>query len=75
MTKTVKIHTEYIKLDDLLKFAGVLGSGGQAKAVIVDGLVKVDGEVCTMRGKKLRNGDTVTVPKTKGEIAVCSSGG
>ncbi len=59
MTKTVKIHTEYIKLDDLLKFAGILGSGGQAKAVIVDGLVKVDGEVCTMRGKKLRGGETV----------------
>lgn len=59
MTKKVKIHTEYIKLDDLLKFAGVLGSGGQAKAVIVDGLVKVDGEVCTMRGKKLRGGETV----------------
>ena len=59
MTKTIKIHTEYIKLDDLLKFAGVLGSGGQAKAVIVDGLVKVDGEVCTMRGKKLRGGETV----------------
>ena len=59
MTKTVKIHTEYIKLDDLLKFAGVLGSGGQAKAVIVDGLVKVNGEVCTMRGKKLRGGETV----------------
>lgn len=60
MTKTVKIHTEYIKLDDLLKFAGVLGSGGQAKAVIVEGLVKVDGEVCTMRGKKLRPGDVVS---------------
>lgn len=60
MTKTVKIHTEYIKLDDLLKFAGVLGSGGQAKAVIADGLVKVDGEVCTMRGKKLRPGDVVS---------------
>lgn len=59
MTKTVKIHTEYIKLDDLLKFAGVLGSGGQAKAVIADGFVKVDGEVCTMRGKKLRGGETV----------------
>ena len=65
MTKTVKIHTEYIKLDDLLKFAGVLGSGGQAKAVIVDGLVKVDGEVCTMRGKKLRSGDTVELDGAK----------
>lgn len=68
MTKTVKIHTEYIKLDDLLKFAGVLGSGGQAKAVIADGLVKVDGEVCTMRGKKLRGGEVVAVLRTGEEI-------
>ena len=55
----VKIHTEYIKLDDLLKFAGLLGTGGMAKAVIQDGLVKVNGEVCNMRGKKLRGGETV----------------
>lgn len=57
--KSVRINTEYIKLDDLLKFAGILGSGGQAKAVIKDGLVKVDGEVCLMRGKKLRGGEIV----------------
>lgn len=57
--KSVRINTEYIKLDDLLKFAGILGSGGQAKAVIQDGLVKVDGEVCLMRGKKLRGGEIV----------------
>lgn len=63
--KTVKIHTEYIKLDDLLKFAGILGSGGQAKAVILDGLVKVDGEVCTMRGKKLRGGEIVEFQEFK----------
>ncbi len=55
----IRIHTEYIKLDDLLKFAGLLGTGGMAKAVIQDGLVKVDGEVCTMRGKKLRGGEIV----------------
>lgn len=55
----IKIHTEYIKLDDLLKFAGLLGSGGQAKAVIKDGLVKVDGEVCTVKGKKLRGGEII----------------
>lgn len=61
----VKIHTEYIKLDDLLKFAGILGTGGMAKAVIQDGLVKVNGEVCTMRGKKLRGGETV---EFKGQI-------
>lgn len=55
----IKIYTEYIKLDDLLKFAGIIGSGGQAKAVILDGLVKVNGEVCTMRGKKLRGGEII----------------
>ena len=57
--KEVKIYTEFIKLDDFLKFAGVLGTGGMAKAVIQDGLVTVDGEVCTMRGKKLRGGEVV----------------
>ena len=56
----VKIHTEYIKLDDLLKFAGRLGTGGMAKAVIQDGLVTVDGDVCLMRGKKLRGGEVVS---------------
>lgn len=58
--KKVKIHTEYIKLDDLLKYAGMLGTGGMAKAVIQDGLVTVDGEICLMRGKKLRGGETVS---------------
>lgn len=58
--KEVKIYTEFIKLDDFLKFAGVLGTGGMAKAVIQDGLVTVDGEVCTMRGKKLRGGEVVS---------------
>ncbi len=58
--KEVRIHTEYIKLDDLLKYAGILGTGGMAKAVIQEGLVKVNGEVCLMRGKKLRGGETVT---------------
>lgn len=56
----IKIYTDYIKLDDLLKFAGMLGTGGMAKAVIQDGLVKVDGEICTMRGKKLKGGETVS---------------
>ena len=58
--KEVKIYTDFIKLDDFLKFAGVLGTGGMAKAVIQDGLVTVDGEVCTMRGKKLRGGEIVS---------------
>lgn len=58
MEKEVKITTEFIKLDALLKFAGVVETGGEAKQVIQDGEVLVNGEVCTMRGKKLRPGDT-----------------
>ena len=55
----IKIYTDYIKLESLLKLASLCMSGGEAKNVILDGLVKVDGEVCTMRGKKLRGGETV----------------
>ena len=55
----IAIQTEYIKLEALLKYAAVVGSGGEAKTVIADGQVSVNGEVCTMRGKKLRPGDTV----------------
>ena len=51
------IHTEFIKLQDALKFANVVYSGGEAKTLIQEGQVKVNGEVCTMRGKKLRPGD------------------
>ncbi len=58
--KTLKISTEFIKLEAALKFANAAESGGMAKAVIQDGLVKVNGEVCTMRGKKLYNGDQFT---------------
>lgn len=53
----VKIQTEYIKLQDLLKFAGAVETGGEAKEIIQSGLVTVNGEPCTMRGKKLRPGD------------------
>ena len=53
----VKISTEYIKLQDLLKFTGAVETGGEAKEVIQDGQVLVNDEVCTMRGKKLRPGD------------------
>ena len=55
----IQITTEFIKLDALLKFAALVGTGGEAKYVIAEGLVKVNGEVCTMRGKKLRAGDVV----------------
>ncbi len=57
--KIITIDTEYIKLDALLKFASLVGSGGEAKFAIAEGLVKVNGEVCTQRGKKLRPGDVV----------------
>lgn len=53
----LKIHTEFIKLDAALKLANVIESGGMAKTVIQDGQVKVNGEICTMRGKKLYPGD------------------
>ena len=57
----IAIETEFIKLDALLKFAALVGTGGEAKYVISEGMVKVNGEVCTMRGKKLRQGDRVSL--------------
>ena len=56
----VSISTEYIKLQDAMKFANIVYSGGEAKTLIQEGEVLVNGEVCTMRGKKLRNGDKFT---------------
>lgn len=53
-----ELKGEYIRLDDLLKNVGVVNTGGHAKIIIQDGGVKVNGETCTMRGKKLRSGDT-----------------
>ena len=53
----VVISTEYIKLQDAMKYANIVYSGGEAKALIQEGQVTVNGEVCTMRGKKLYNGD------------------
>lgn len=55
----VVIGTESIKLEAALKFANATASGGEAKTAIQDGMVKVNGEICTMRGKKLYPGDTV----------------
>ena len=53
----VAIQTEFIKLQDAMKYANIVYSGGEAKQLILDEQVKVNGEVCTMRGKKLRPGD------------------
>ena len=57
--RKVKIETEYIRLDSFLKMCDVVQSGGHAKMIIQDGEVKVNGEVCLMRGKKLRPVDKV----------------
>ena len=57
--KTMTITTEYIKLQDLLKLANAVETGGEAKECIQGGEVQVNGEVCTMRGKKCRAGDVV----------------
>lgn len=56
MNDKIKITTPFIKLDSLLKFACLTETGGMAKEVVKQGLVKVDGEVCTMRGKKIYPG-------------------
>lgn len=60
-TEHISIQTEYIKLDQLLKFSGLAETGAMAKEMVLDEIVLVNGEVCTMRGKKIRTGDTVTV--------------
>ena len=57
--ETITITTEYIKLQDLLKLAAVTATGGEAKLLIQEGQVLVNGEVCTQRGKKIRPGDDV----------------
>ncbi len=59
--EVIEIRTEFIRLDALLKFAAAVESGGEAKLLIQDGQVKVNGEICTLRGKKLYNGDTVSL--------------
>ncbi|MDO4816619.1 MAG: RNA-binding S4 domain-containing protein [Bacillota bacterium] len=64
----IAINTEFIKLDSLLKFAAAVGTGGEAKYVIAEGMVEVNGEVCTMRGKKIRVGDKVKFADIELEI-------
>ena len=60
MAQSIKITTEFIKLDALLKFASMVNSGGEAKMLIQDGQILVNGEVCKMHDKKIRSGDKVT---------------
>lgn len=56
----VVIYSDFIKLQDAMKFASLVATGGEAKQLILDEMVKVNGEVCTMRGKKLYPGDVFT---------------
>ena len=69
-TVEIKIKTEFIKLDSLLKYAGVVETGGIAKEIIAEERIKVNGEICTMRGKKLRPGDRVQIDEVDTEILV-----
>lgn len=64
-TEKIKIDSEYIKLQDLLKLGGAVDTGGMAKVVIQNGEVEVNGEICTMRGKKMRSGDTAVFDDIK----------
>lgn len=67
-TRQVKITTEYIKLEALLKYEGLAETGGDAKERIQAGEVTVNGEVCTMRGKKLRPGDRAALDGVELEV-------
>ena len=60
-TEKITIDSEFIKLQDLLKLGGAVDTGGTAKVVIQNGEVEVNGEICTMRGKKMRPGDSCKV--------------
>ena len=65
----IEIHSEFIKLDAFLKLSGLAETGGEAKLMVADGEVLVNGEVCTQRGKKLRPGDTVSFGGETLEVA------
>jgi ribosome-associated protein len=60
-----KITTDFIKLESLLKLTAICSSGGEAKMVIQDEMISVNGEVCTQRGKKIRSGDLVEFKDTQ----------
>lgn len=66
--KEVKFNTEFIKLDSFLKWVGIASLGSEAKIYILEEMVKVNGEVCTQRGKKLRTGDIIEFEDEKYKI-------
>lgn len=62
--ETVEINTDFIRLDSFLKLKGLAQTGGHAKMLIQDSNIKVNGEICTARGKKIKENDTVTFDNT-----------
>ena len=67
----LQIKTDYIRLDSALKLSSAVSTGGEAKFVIQDGLVRVNGIICLQRGKKLRNGDFFEFQKQQYEVVSC----
>ena len=74
MIDEIAIVSDFIKLDALLKFTGAAETGGHAKILIQDGLVKVNGEICIMRGKKLYPGDIIEISGNTYKIAKANLG-
>lgn len=70
--KEIRIKEEFIRLDALMKLSDLVATGGHAKIVIQNGEVSVNGEVCTMRGKKMREGDFFTFDGVKVTVKKCS---
>jgi ribosome-associated protein len=68
--KKIPIATEFIKLDQFLKFAGIAETGGHAKEIVAEGVVSVNGEICLQRGKKLRSGDVVELDDYR--LTICA---
>lgn len=66
----IKIETDYIKLDSLLKFSGAAQTGSDAKEIIREGKVLLNSEVCLMRGRKVRRGDRVCIPEEETELII-----
>lgn len=71
-TQEIEIKTDFIKLDSLLKFAGITETGGIAKEIIAEERIKVNGEVCTARGKKIRAGDSVEIDEISLKLEIKS---
>lgn len=70
MEKEVKIETDFIRLDQLLKFIGVAQTGGHSKMLIQDGLIMVNDEICLQRGKKIKRNDKIIIEGNESFIVV-----